>query len=160
MISKEAVEELMRLSEEHGGSLQPADVVEAAKDPASPLHRYFTWDVQEAAEKCWELEARWLLRHAKIEITVREETIPIRAFVAIEDDAGQRRYLATEAVIASDVLLDRHLANCQREAEAFIRRNEHLVKIRREDRKKALQAVRKAIQSLQRMIQAIEMAPV
>lgn len=43
------------------GTLNPATVVECAKDSNSILHKYFTWDDTEAARKYREQEARYLL---------------------------------------------------------------------------------------------------
>lgn len=42
--------------------LVAAEVVEAAKDTANPLHGEFTWDDTEAARKHREMEARTLIR--------------------------------------------------------------------------------------------------
>lgn len=44
------------------GKIYPEDVVKAARDKGSPLHRYFTWDVQAAARARWLDEARELIR--------------------------------------------------------------------------------------------------
>ena len=48
------------------------EVVKAAKDPANPLHRYFTWDVQKAAQQHWLEQARRLIRSVRVEITTIE----------------------------------------------------------------------------------------
>jgi hypothetical protein len=54
--------ELKRIAENHGGELLPRDVVEAARPARSPLHSYFEWDKDKAAEQ-WNLEqARSLIR--------------------------------------------------------------------------------------------------
>lgn len=44
-----------------GDKLNPCDVVEAARNPASPLHDKFTWDDGEAAEQYRLIEARKLI---------------------------------------------------------------------------------------------------
>lgn len=53
-------------------------VVEAAKDPTSPLHGYFTWNVQEAAEKYWAVEARRLISSVRYVIVSQDTNEPIR----------------------------------------------------------------------------------
>jgi len=53
-------------------------VVEAAKDPTSPLHGYFTWSVQEAAEKYWRVEARRLIQSVRYIIVSQDTNEPIR----------------------------------------------------------------------------------
>lgn len=75
-----------------GPGYTPQDVVDAARDPDSPLHSYFTWSVEQAAEKCWLHEARYLIQS----ITLRcvgedEQESEIRAFQSVvvageEDD--------------------------------------------------------------------------
>lgn len=55
---------------EKDGRLDPADVVEAARDPASPLHGYFEWDDTEAARQHRLGQARQLIRRIKIETVV------------------------------------------------------------------------------------------
>jgi hypothetical protein len=50
------------------GILSPAAVVDAARDPGSPLHRYFTWDDGEAADKCRLTEAGMLIRRVRIHL--------------------------------------------------------------------------------------------
>ncbi len=42
--------------------LKTANVVKAARDPNSPGHKHFTWDVKRAAMKCWTAEAEALIR--------------------------------------------------------------------------------------------------
>jgi hypothetical protein len=65
-------EELKKL--EQKGKLSPLDVIDAAKNPKSPLHQYFEWDDTEAARKYRIEQARELIRTIKIEV-VHEETI-------------------------------------------------------------------------------------
>ena len=76
---------LVALAESNDGILQVDDVIEAAKDFTSPLHRHFTWDDTEAAEKCRRIEARALIASCNITIESRPET-QIRAFVSLETD--------------------------------------------------------------------------
>lgn len=49
MASMKEVADQLRLLETENGRLDPSLVVEAARDPASPLHAYFEWDDTEAA---------------------------------------------------------------------------------------------------------------
>jgi hypothetical protein len=45
-----AVKAAMIASLDHEGTLYPATVVEVAKSPNHPLHRYFEWDNEKAAQ--------------------------------------------------------------------------------------------------------------
>lgn len=65
---------LQQMKKEHG-TLTPEDVIRHARDPASVLHEYFTWDPEKALEKNLLNEARTLIRSVKIEITIEEHTI-------------------------------------------------------------------------------------
>lgn len=59
---------LVHLQEQSGTEeIQPKQVLEAARPKASPIHDYFTWDNQRAAEKQRLEEAAYLLRSIQIE---------------------------------------------------------------------------------------------
>lgn len=68
-----AAKEYARLLAARGGEgLTTEEIVEAAKDPASPFHPFFTWDVKEAARKRWLDEARSLIAKVRIIVTTRD----------------------------------------------------------------------------------------
>lgn len=54
------------------GLIQPAAVVEAARDPESPLHRYFEWDDSAAAHAYRLAQARKLVARYTIRTVERE----------------------------------------------------------------------------------------
>lgn len=76
----EVAAELRRLQRDDGRVL-PADVVDAARDPASPLHAHFTWDDDRAAGLRRLDEARALIRRVRIEVTVRDIPLIVPAYV-------------------------------------------------------------------------------
>lgn len=90
----------------------PADLVEAARNPGSAMHSYFEWDDAKAADAYRVQQARYLLR--SIEVVIREEHPPIRAFHAVvvedgpegDDDGGDkpRRYVPVSVVAADEAL--------------------------------------------------------
>jgi tRNA A37 N6-isopentenylltransferase MiaA len=59
---EQAAEELQRIYREGGDKLDAVDVVEAARDDASPLHDAFEWSDTEAAEQFRLQQARRLIR--------------------------------------------------------------------------------------------------
>jgi hypothetical protein len=65
-MNEQVINELRRLSQQ--GQLTPAQVLEHAKDPASPLHGYITWDEGEAAAKLRLHEAGLLVRRVRVHI--------------------------------------------------------------------------------------------
>lgn len=79
----EAVRRALRALE-RSGRLTPGDVVEAGRDPESPLHPMFEWDDGKAAER-WRLEqARSLIRSVTIRVEISEDRV-ITAPVYIRD---------------------------------------------------------------------------
>jgi hypothetical protein len=96
----EIAEELKRLAIEHGGLLQPATVVRAARNPKSPLHTAFTWDDKKAAQDYRLWQARELL--VRFEMVDAGSGEPINLFLSLTSDrptkAGYR--------FSKDVLAD------------------------------------------------------
>lgn len=77
-------EELARIRVEAGGVLHAEQVIQAAADPTSPLHRFFTWDDTEAARRYRLVQARTLIRVA---VVVEPTTLQkIRAYVSLTPD--------------------------------------------------------------------------
>ena len=111
--------ELRTIMAAHGGLLDPADVVEAARAPTSALHSYFTWDNREAADK-WRLEeARSLIRSVTITIE-GAEPMQIRAFVSLPADRVRGDgYRLMEEVCNSDLMRAQFIADLHATAERF-----------------------------------------
>jgi hypothetical protein len=112
---EEIEEELQALYQRHG-RLDPYDVVEAAQDPASPLHSRFTWD-DDAAAMQWRLEqARALIRTVTIE---RIETVdaPARKIRAWVHDPAGGGYIATADVAKQPDVRDRVLDDMRRDLD-------------------------------------------
>lgn len=61
--------EFEKLDYQLGRQITPADVVEAARPEASPLHRHFTWDKDKAADQWNRHEARQLLEAVEIKVS-------------------------------------------------------------------------------------------
>ena len=69
--------------------LTPEQVVEAARDPASPLHEEFEWDDTEAGHK-WRLnQARTLIRSVRVTIQVQNVPVPTIAYIHDPEADGQ-----------------------------------------------------------------------
>lgn len=79
------MEELIRIAKKNGGILKPEHVVESARDPASPLHRYFIWSDTEAA-RLWRLEQARRLIRAAVTVVHPLQPQPVRLFVSIPSD--------------------------------------------------------------------------
>lgn len=64
---------IRQLYQKHG-VITPDLVIEDAKNPKSPLHGQFNWNVEEAAMSAWRETARRLIRQVKVVIEVKEIT--------------------------------------------------------------------------------------
>lgn len=123
-----AGEYLDDLRKRNGGIVKPIDVVEAAKDPASPIHGEFEWDVDKAAETAWKQRARQMLNHLVIVVDVHkskpEQTPP--AFINVQVTKGSRGYASTDAVAASPEWQAYALDQCMKMLVGLKRRFNHL----------------------------------
>jgi hypothetical protein len=86
---------LHQIAEAHGGILQPKAVVDAARNPNSPLHDAFEWNDSAAAEAYRLYQARQLIRVVVRYEQVGTKTVPCRVFVSLsndrkDDDGGYR----------------------------------------------------------------------
>lgn len=79
---------------ERAGRLTAEAVVEAAKNPKSPLHNSFTWNVRQAAQKRWLDEARELIRSVKIEVRNTEFHVEIPRYVRDPAAAPEQGYVS------------------------------------------------------------------
>lgn len=121
------VASVLRALERENGRLIPADVVDAARDPASPLHAHFEWDDSAAAEKYRLDQARTLIRSVKIEVTVRDVPLSVVGYVrdpgADTKDAGYRNVAAlrSEEDAARAAIVDemKRVANAARRAKTL-----------------------------------------
>lgn len=79
------VEELKEIQEVRG-EINPAFVLESARNKKSVLHAYFIWDDKKAADK-WRLyQATELLRRIEVKVVTNGETKFYRAFEVIKKD--------------------------------------------------------------------------
>lgn len=86
--------------------ITPKIVVEQAKNPRSPLHKYFEWNDSTAAQKHREWQARFLICSVHIIDSDSKDPHPIRAFVNVspdEDDESpfisDRGYVAATSIM-------------------------------------------------------------
>ena len=78
------------------GTLLPEVVVEAARNPNSLLHGYFTWDDGEAAEQFRLQEARALIRRVKVQVIRSDNAVVyVPSFTRPVTGAG---YQSTQSV--------------------------------------------------------------
>ncbi len=95
---------------EHGGQVDPKDLIEAARAEGHPCHGDFTWDMNEAAAERWRDQARKLIRRCSFVVTVEEVGVPVVAYVSSPDDDNTfhslpklRSKTKVSAVLAAEV---------------------------------------------------------
>lgn len=108
---------LTKIMDANGGELKPKAVVDAARDPKSPLHRHLEWRDDVAAEAYRMEQAREIVRIIRIE---QEDAPPVRAFLSVND--GKTSYRATAEVQSSVHLQDLVLRAALKELQAFQKR--------------------------------------
>lgn len=80
--------------------LTPETVVEAARDPRSPLHSQFEWDDGTAGEAYRIQQARALIKRVRVDVVRADETV-IHAPVFVRSPEGGQGYALTQAVAVS-----------------------------------------------------------
>jgi len=86
------VGEALEAIERRDGDLSPAAIVEAARDPRSPLHPCFTWADDAAAEKHRETEARAVVRSCRIVVRIKGGGKKTRRkWISVRIDTGEER---------------------------------------------------------------------
>jgi len=110
-MNEDTLAELTRLAAENNGLLTPDHVVDAARNNASPLHRWFQWDNDAAAHMYRVEQARHLIRSVRVDVTTSHHTVRVPAFVRDpECERGEQGYiairgLANDADKARDVVV-------------------------------------------------------
>ena len=110
MSSMLEVANVLRTLESETGRLDPELVVDAARDPTSPLHPFFEWDDSEAARQHRIGQARQLIRRVRIDVTVHDVPLQVVRYVPDRED-GVNSYrdilrVRGDADIARAVIVD------------------------------------------------------
>lgn len=129
----EVAAELERLYESRG-RLVPADVVESAADPASPMHTHFEWDDTEAAQRYRMVQAAGLIRSFKVTITHETpagevEDLRVRSWIAARragDEDAPEGYVPERLVRENPHQRDMVLRQMLRDVAVLRRRYQHL----------------------------------
>ncbi len=115
-LTKAQMAELEMLRQEGGGALAATAIVDFARSPNTALHRAFTWDDDEAAQRYRLLQAKAVIRAAVTFLPAPSGSlVPVRAYAF---DAPSGSYVTTAALLDNDqsaeVLLQQMRADVQR----------------------------------------------
>lgn len=100
-----------------GDKFSPEDIVEAAKDESSELHKCFEWDDEKAAQK-WRLHTARMLVNQLVVRTETSDNIPVAVRV-ISSASEINTYVPTKMLIKSESDYADLLARAKRELQAF-----------------------------------------
>lgn len=103
-----------------GDSFTPEDIVEAARNEKSELHKCFDWRDEVAAQK-WRLHTARMLVASIVVRTETSDNIPVAVRV-IESASERNTYAPTQMLIKSETEYADLLARAKAELEAFKRK--------------------------------------
>ena len=108
-----------------GGEFTPEQVLEEAGSKKSPIHRFFQWNNTKAARQFRLQQARHLVNHLLIVITIDNEEVGTKAFHSIEvelGDATEKEYSSFEVVINDPDRKNQIIERALAEVEAWTER--------------------------------------
>ena len=100
-----------------GDSFSPADIVQAARNESSELHKCFEWDDSVAAEKYREHQARMVITQLVVRTETTDNT-PVSVRV-ISSASERNSYVPTKMLIRSEPEYADLLERAKRELRAF-----------------------------------------
>lgn len=105
------------------GFITAENVLNYARNPKHPLHRFFDWDDASAAEKYRRQQAAQLIARVTVTATIRGQTRAVRAFLGVDQNA-QRVYLPAAEVMSDAALRAQVLNEMKSDLVAMQRRYE------------------------------------
>lgn len=113
-----------------GGTLTPQAVVAAAKDPTNPLHNYFEWRDDIAAEAFRIDQARTLIRSVKVNFSVDNRVVSTVYYVRNPDQPGDEAgYISLPRLRTDKELAHRALVDEFSRAAAILKRARNLAQV-------------------------------
>lgn len=123
-----AKREAIAACKDRTGHIKPHRVVEMARDPKSPLHGEFNWNVKEAAMERWLDRARELIREVKLQVIHEDQTIAVPFYVS-DPSQDESSYIAVAAVAKEEDLAEQVMLDELRRCEVSITRARNVAKI-------------------------------
>lgn len=113
---KQITDALKQIAARTDGRLIPADVLEAARDPASPLHPKFEWDDTKASENYRLIQAGLLIRKVRVHVMKPDEdggakVATVRAYASLPSSRAMRGGYEPITEILSDTEKREELVN-------------------------------------------------
>lgn len=99
-IASRHVERIQALEKE--GRITPAEILADAKQPESPLHDLYDWDVTQAAEAHWLDRTREIIRSIKVNVTIETRVYQLPRYVESADKPAGAQGYRTLASLTKD----------------------------------------------------------
>ena len=114
------------------GLLVAHEVVSRARNEGNPLHKYFQWDDDVAAEEYRNQQARQLIRSVEVVRVSKNKETSLPAFISLTPDRAQERggYQNIQTVMSSSQKQRQMLTDAHKAFLSFRRKYEHLSKLR------------------------------
>lgn len=131
-----ATDAVKALAEKHGGTITPEIILNEAKSKHSPLHSFFCWDNNAAANEYRRIQASLLIRRIKVTYHVADDrSVRVRAFVNVVEPQDNEEpenieghginarprgiYVGFESALKVDNYRDQMIRQCKRDVESF-----------------------------------------
>jgi len=114
--------------EQNNGSVTAPDVLQDAKSKRSPLHSFFEWDNDTAANKYRLEQASYLLRSIRVVVKTNGDEEDIRAFFNVNaksqtnTQTSERVYVSVKRVLDEKDLRKQIIAEALRQLEGWQKR--------------------------------------
>lgn len=120
--------ELQQIFEDRG-VLNPAVLLDVARDENHPLHDRFEWNDTEAAERFRLIQAGNIIRSVRVRFTSQKEdrrTVSVRAWQPVREDSGRIVYEPTQSFARDPLRVQVALADMERDWRNLRRRWERM----------------------------------
>ena len=120
--------ELQRLIAAQGGMLSPKELIEAARNPRSRLHKYIEWDDAVAAAKYRLVQARAIIRCIQYKVKTGKTVVDVPAFMHVINRGTLPKatpgygYTSTPTAVAEIDFEQQVLANALKDLRSFTER--------------------------------------
>lgn len=122
---KPEVENRIRELHEKYGEVTADIIIDDARDPDSPLHAEFEWDLEKAALNHWRERARKLITEINFKVVKRKNQIPteVVAYVRNPDKPHREQGYISTVVVKNDKEMARRVVvqECERAMAGFER---------------------------------------
>lgn len=118
-----ATERIIKIADRNGGSIEPDQVIADARNPKSPLHSYFDWDIERASMEHWREVARRMIRSVEVERIIHKKTVKTIAYIRDPcKTSSEQGYISVDVLRDDEFHAKRALISEFDRAEAALRR--------------------------------------